>query len=308
MYRDVFLPCECYSQRKYPNKKIKLRKEKDSFLALVSNNSVNTSKQIRSSFSNIGRRTSRYISQSYRSSVTVEASLITPIYLYAIICLLFLLEVMVVQLEVRAGMHQASRNLTEEAILIPMLSNQTIQEEVVEAVGATWLDNSIILDGGSGLDCSGSSVSLHSGILQMDVQYHIALPVPRFLELGMSFQEELRVKLWVGYRDTTFSEREDIVYVTDTGSVYHIDYQCSHLQLSIHTELAEQLESVRNAEGEKYHSCAICKPDASEEGMVYVTKHGNHYHKTLNCSGLKRTIYAIPRSEVVGKGVCDRCG
>ena len=96
------------------------------------------------------------------------------------------------------------------------------------------------------------------------------------------------------------------VYVTETGLVYHRDYHCTHLELSIHMVLQSEIESLRNEGGGKYHPCQHCMKGAG--GGVYITDTGDRYHSSLSCSGLKRTIYAVPLSEVAGKGACSRCG
>lgn len=45
----------------------------------------------------------------------------------------------------------------------------------------------------------------------------------------------MRIKAWTGYEAGGFGEEDDqIVYVTDTGVVYHKNPHCTHLDLSIH--------------------------------------------------------------------------
>ena len=110
-----------------------------------------------------------------------------------------------------------------------------------------------------------------------------------------------------GYMDGRNGQDDaDIVYVTERGEVYHEDYQCSYLHLSIRPVSYEELSSLRNESGGKYYACEKCT-FGSVMGGVYITQTGDRYHSSLNCSGLKRTIHAVKRSEVTGMGGCSRC-
>lgn len=88
--------------------------------------------------------------------------------------------------------------------------------------------------------------------------------------------------------------------------VYHRDYHCNYLELSIRTVNAGTVDDLRNNDQEKYHPCDKCV-HGSAASQVYLTDYGNRYHNSLSCSGLKRTVYAIPVSEAVGKGACTKC-
>ena len=164
------------------------------------------------------------------------------------------------------------------------------------------------MEGGSGgIDCSQSHMSGRTGIAQLTAVYKIRIPVPIFAIPPVSYRESIKVKTWCGYEKAGLeSDDSETVYVTETGVVYHKDYNCTHLKLSIHMASASEIEHMRNESGGKYHPCEHCGNISS--GNVYITDYGDRYHSSLSCSGLKRTVYAIPLSEAVGKGACSKCG
>lgn len=102
------------------------------------------------------------------------------------------------------------------------------------------------------------------------------------------------------------NEDGQIVYITEKGTVWHSDYQCSYLQLSIQYVQYSELQNMRNEGGGKYHKCEQCVYGQAMNG-VYITSYGNRYHNSLNCSSLKRTIRAVHKSEVAGRGGCSKC-
>ena len=115
----------------------------------------------------------------------------------------------------------------------------------------------------------------------------------------------MQVKVWNGYEKERFGIRDEgVVYITETGLVYHRDYHCTHLDLSIRMVSSEEVKRLRNKSGGKYHTCERCKGGT---GGVYITDTGNRYHSSLSCSGLKRTVYAVPLSEIAGKRACSKC-
>lgn len=101
---------------------------------------------------------------------------------------------------------------------------------------------------------------------------------------------------------------EEMVYVTQNGSVYHVNEECTYLDLSIHEVSGRSVSGGTNLYGEHYHACEICSRGQSPGGLVYITDTGNRYHNQGSCSGLKRTVRLVCESEVEGMHVCSRCG
>ena len=118
------------------------------------------------------------------------------------------------------------------------------------------------------------------------------------------------VKPWTGYDVIGGKKRleeDSIVYMTEHGSVYHKNRACTHLALSIQAVASYGLSERMNEYGECYKICEYCGKNGIVT-IVYITSYGNKYHTTIKCPGLKRTIKAIPLSQVKGVNPCKKCG
>ncbi len=126
------------------------------------------------------------------------------------------------------------------------------------------------------------------------------------------FHNSVKVHAWTGkaYEAAPEDEEpaEEMVYVTDTGSVYHKSTACSYLNLSVNSVSGSAVSGLRNEEGERYSACEICSAGQPPAGVVYVTGNGNRYHNLESCSGLKRTVRLVKRSSVENLAACSRCG
>lgn len=251
-------------------------------------------------------RTSSFVS-SVKGSITVEAAIAVPVFFLAVVSLLYLMEMMAIHTAVRCGLQYAGKKLAEEAYVAQVLLPSRIENDVIYAIGPDRLERSIVVDGSTGIQCDGSRMSIQTGIAELEAVYQVRIPIPMFGIAPITCKESMRIKAWTGYERDEFGGSDDeMVYVTETGIVYHRDYHCSHLDLSIHMTTKEKAEKLRNESGGKYHPCEHCVD--SDRGLVYITDYGDRYHASLSCSGLKRTVYAIPLSEAVGKGACSKCG
>lgn len=247
------------------------------------------------------------VSASKKGSITIEAAMAVPIFFLAVVSLLYLMEIMAVQTSIRAGLQYAGKQAAKEASVVTVVIPSHIESDVIHAVGPERLERSIVIGGSGGIRCDQSRISARTGIGELVVTYKVRIPVPIFGIRPIEYQEKMRIKAWTGYEKNGFTvDNDTTVYITETGLVYHRDYQCTHLDLSIRMVASSELDSLRNESGGKYYPCGHCMRNVG--GGVYITDTGNRYHSSLSCSGLKRTVYAVPLSEVIGKGACSRCG
>lgn len=261
---------------------------------------------LQSIYSHLFGRTS--VSASKKGSITVEAAMAVPLFFLAVVSLLYLMEITAIRTSVRSGLQYAGKKAAEEASVLTAVMPAKIERDVVHAIGEERLDRSIILDGSGGISCDGSRISSRTGIGELVVTYQVRLPIPVFGVPNLKYQEKMRIKAWTGYEKNVFGPKDDeTVYITDTGLVYHKDYHCTYLELSIRMVSSGELGGLRNSGGGKYYPCEHCMR-GNAGGGVYITDTGDRYHSSLSCSGLKRTVYAVPLSEAVGKGACSRCG
>lgn len=260
---------------------------------------------LKKTFLNGQRRASSSV--SVKASITVEAALAVPIFFLAMVTILYLFEMAAIQTTVRAGLQYAGKKAAKETYLTKTILPASIEEDVVSAIGSERLSRSIVIDGSSGISCEKSWMSPRTGIGTLKATYRVRLPISLFGNLYRKYEVSMKIKSWVGYEKEAFgSDSQEIVYITETGLVYHRNYHCTYLDLSIHAVSAADLGNIRNESGGRYKPCSRCHPSSS--GQVYIANHGDSYHGNIFCSGIKRTIYSVPLSEVMGKGACTKCG
>ncbi len=247
----------------------------------------------------------------YEGSITVEAAMAVPIFFFGILAFLYLMQIMCIQTTIRSGVQDAGKLLMAETSEVVMMNPSQVEQDIVDSIGADRLERSIILDGSAGIDCTQSYLSPLTGCGHIIAKYKVRIPLPVFHEPVVEYEEAMKIKTWTGYQKGGLDQdkdKEDIVYLTENGVVYHKDYHCTYLELSIHMAAASEVNDLRNVSGEKYHPCEKCMHGQSATQSVYITDQGNRYHNSLSCSGLKRIVYSIPISEAIGKRACSKCG
>ena len=137
--------------------------------------------------------------------------------------------------------------------------------------------------------------------------YEEMLVACRQMESGVG-EQRADCRKWTGWSAAEGSDEDQWVYVTQTGTAYHREYSCTHLELSIRSVAEAEIAALRNENGEAYRKCMQCRYAENAFGRLYITNQGDCYHKDLGCSGIKRTVRMIRLSEVGTRRPCSRCG
>lgn len=241
-----------------------------------------------------------------KGGLSLEAALVIPIFFFAMLCFVFLFEMMAIRVSVKNGLYSTGKELAQSAYVSTMISTPSIRQHVIEHVGEERLNRSLIVGGAGGIDCSDSASNWKTGVINLSVKYTVEIPIFMFRIPVLPCEETLRVKGWTGYASQTEGGDSEVVYVTDWGEVYHADISCTYLDVSVRGIIANTIEDARNDSGGKYYACEICGKK-SHCGILYVTDYGNRYHTSLNCKKIKRNVYAVSIQDVMGMGGCSKC-
>ena len=212
-----------------------------------------------------------------------------PLFLFAIMCLVYLLEIQAIRFSMETATHGAAKITRREIPAIhPFFNPVKFQADLVNLTEAERLDRSIISGGSSGIRCWATYYDSNDESCTLKFRINCSFQFPEYTGIRLKQEHEFQVKAWTGYADQNEAEGEEsIVYITETGIVYHTDYRCSYLQLSVQFVPAASVEDLRNESGGIYHACDKYVHGESMAG-VYITNYGTKYHNSLNCSGLKR--------------------
>lgn len=248
-----------------------------------------------------------------KGSITAETAAVLPLFLFFFLSVFVFFQVLHVQ-----GSAQAS--LTGTAKELAVLSYSA--EEEHEVLGSAYVYGKLLLEcppsylkqmgvlyGAAGMSIAGSRIREEMELIDLRAEFQIwnLFPIPVRKQIGGSSAACARA--WTGadrFGAGAGNTDGDVVYKTVNGDVYHTDPGCSYLNPSIVSISGDQVGKRRNSDGEKYKRCELCPKGAA--AVVYITDTGNRYHTDLGCSGLKRTILAVPREDVGNCRPCSRCG
>lgn len=203
---------------------------------------------------------------------------------------------------------------------VKTLLNNTVSEETIKNLMRSHGKNNLavnhcIVGGFEGISFYGTTLFDEEECIQIVMQYQIKLPIWKEVLPTFSVVQRVRVRVFNGHAvarriadENKPVEKVQYVYVTEHGTVYHTNSNCSHIKIDICEIKGVEVRTLLNSQRQEYNPCKICMKNSTYlPEKVYVTMHGESFHCTKNCSGIKRSVRKIPRSEVGNRKECSRC-
>jgi hypothetical protein len=265
--------------------------------------------------------------QAKPGSLTIEAAMALPLFLFAVIILMTPLKLlddgrkMQTALEITgeelsqyvsalkelkrgedlsaAGLNELPDGLlhgiTEQSILLYARIKMGKYEVYQDAESVSFLKSSVLKD---------------KETIDLIMNYRIRLPFPILGLKSVPMSARCFRRAWIGntllYEDES-GDTEEMVYVGRESTRYHKKRTCHYLYNHIRAVNETDLESIRNTGGGKYKPCSRCSSLAKEGSIVYIMPSGEKFHISRDCTAITAYVRLVPISEVIHLGACSYC-
>lgn len=219
-----------------------------------------------------------------RASITVEASFCLPIFFLTLFSLFYEFNVLFGVNKNHIRLSDAAKNYAVYGTKADTIVSVFDAENIV-----MWSEN-----GGYKVCCINYKKNVPFGVKAViNHRIYQQIVVNSFEGKSMCSDENLS---------------EEDVYITETGRVYHTHSDCTYLKPSVVRVMTKNIESMRNLSGAKYKKCEYCfRKESVPKTYVYITDYGDRYHLSKQCSGIKRNVKKVNKSETGGMPECNKC-
>ena len=277
---------------------------------------------------NCGKRTFPSIFLCLGGSMTVEASVVLPLFLFAMVTMTMPFAMMNRQRQVQAVVESVCEDLCQLAYVGYELKEKKTEIKLPEE----GLDMEFDVDGLDGaammayaqvqvrrklnesqirkLSLSQSEFMEDGEMVNLVASYEMALPFPVLGLSAVPMTSASCRRAWIGkeggwLEDGAGEDYDEIVYVGKNSTRYHESRTCHYLYNQLTGVSREEVDSLRNADGKKYHPCAVCGGGIG--GQVFIMRSGTSYHGSSSCTAIMAYVKAVKKSEVAHLGGCSYC-
>ena len=204
-----------------------------------------------------------------KASATVEAALVMPLYIYAVMAVTYMMQIYQIRLEVDAALYNALREqnkynylnyvqkekqndeiINEKDINIndTIVGSLSLHSVLIKNLGSEYAKEHNIKGGNSGIKII--CYSYDSSTIQAAAEYSVKNPFDIF---GIGYNkvvQEFTYEVWLGekYAGDYGKDKDntDSVFITRTGTVYHKTRNCPALYIDVKMVDFSQINNYRN--------------------------------------------------------------
>lgn len=253
------------------------------------------------------------VSFSASASMTVEAAIALPLFLFAGCIMMQPFQILNTQRQVQEILEVTAEDISQNAGVV--LNRLDMPELMTEA--AAWsLAESAVRKNAQKLPLQNLSLK-KSKLLQdgksidLIAEYEIRLP---FSVFGLAAVHRINRSFryaWTGIsgavdqKNPAASEEEEIVFVGRDSTRYHVSRSCHYLQPNLTAVAYTSVDTYRNKDGSRYKPCARCGDGPGS--VVYISPYGEHYHANTGCSAITAYVRQVLKFQVEYLGACSYC-
>jgi len=241
-----------------------------------------------------------------KGSMTVEASLVLPIFLFAALSVLSINKLILYEEQVQWALARTAREASVEYAALD-------KSLVLSPAYLMGKMNLYLNEDGLIVSMARSRFESETNEIDLIADYEATVPFPVLSRRRFHCTERVHTRAFTGVttRQGGGGENEDmVVYVTKTGKVYHRSLSCTYLKLHISQVKYGDLTYLRSESGGKYYNCESCCRGMKfrTEDDVFICSYGDRFHSYRTCKNMKRSIQEILLSEAGSRLPCSRCG
>jgi len=271
-------------------------------------------------------------SRYQNASLTVEASLAFPVFFFSAFYLIQMFAVLRGELALaQAGIasardaaafaYAAERLEDGQSVaaekLFEVFDKKLVRDATFTAVFYARREDEVLERGGVAQELGGMWVDTNrvGSKVQLKIYYRVKPENPFFKRQGY-YCQRLVYREWTGegtllkqQKPAEEEKKEVMVYLAENASVYHVDRNCTYINIKVSGVLSSGIGDLRNAGGAKYYPCEFCEPVLVAGKMVFYTQYGTRYHDCSTCSAIERNPRECSLEEAQKTlRACKKCG
>lgn len=295
------------------------------------NNKKIVTLQVQIPFMKQGFLVKRVLSSASRhkkqGSLTIEAALVLPLFLFFMVILMLPMGIMKEGRRIQTALEAVGEEVSQYAYVLHQLKvGDKLEATGIDGSSEEFLDGlteeGILLfvrkqvDGRAGFERLESATFARSSVLRdgetidLILDYRVRIPFSVFGLKSIPMTARCCRRAWIGQEGGINGKNgpeDELVYIGKASTRYHRQRTCHYLYNDIEQISFKEIENARNLNGGKYKPCSRCCRFAEENGSVYIMPSGERYHSDRNCSSIMAYVEAVPLSQVRHLGPCSYC-